>query len=887
MTPERWQQVEEIFQSALDLSPGERASFIAESCTGDDALRAQVEALVAQYDEAGDFIEAPILDYSGFGLGDFPVPNTQPMTESELLTGRLIGAYKFVRELGRGGMGTVYLAVRADSAFRKSVAIKLVKRGMDTDFILRRFRNERQILATLDHPNIARLLDGGTTDDGLPYFIMEYIEGQPLYYYCDVQKLNTAERLHLFCQICSAVAYAHRSFVVHRDIKPSNILVASNGSPKLLDFGIAKLLNPELASDIFSPTATAMRLMTPEYASPEQVRGEPVTPATDIYSLGVLLYELLTGHRPYRLRHRASHEVARVICETDPTHPSVIVTHPDDLLQTDAPSREMSAFEFLFLSRGASPESLRRELAGNLDNIILKCLRKEPEGRYASVEHLCEDITRHLEGRPVFATAYRPAITQAVEAAATKPTNDEESIAVLPLKMLNPVKTDDTGDDYLGIGLADALITRLSNVRSFAVRPTSAVARFSQMDCDPLEVGRELGVGFVLDGRIQKSRERIRVTVQLVSVRHQAPVWAGKFDDDYRDILDIQDSISEQVSEALVPHLTTGERQRLSVRGTNNIEAYEAYLRGRYHWNTFTEEGFAKALTCYYRAIALDPDYALAYTGIADYYNWIGVYAVLPFAESSAAAKEAATKAVELDDTLAEAHSALGFSLLVHDFDWRTADAHHQRAFALNPNYAVGVLWYGYQLTMQGRFEEGIIKARRALELDPFSAFFRHSLGWSYYHARRFEESIAENRKLVAAEPNYAVGHYLFSWLLRHVGAYEEAISEAEKAVALFGRVPYVLTGLGATYAAAGKTGEAQQVLNEINELAKYRYVSPYHLALLYLNLGDKERAFNELERAYAIKDGWLVWLNVEPQLDPLRADARFVNLLRALGFAN
>src|SRR5918998_3356840 len=299
MTPERWKKVEEVFQAALDLPAGERQGFVAEVRAGG--------ADPATNPVTGGFVDPAI--------------------------GRRIGAYRVVREIGRGGMGAVYLAERADGEFRQRVAVKLIKRGMDTDFILRRFRNERQILATLDHPYIARLLDGGTTDDGLPYFVMEYIEGAPLYRYSDERQLAVAERLRLFSMVCDAVNYAHQKLVIHRDIKPSNILVTPGGVPKLLDFGIAKLLNPEFAGEItLDPTATAMRLMTPEYAAPEQVRGEPVSPATDVYSLGVLLYEILTGHRPYRLRNRSPHEMARVICEEEPPHPSVRISSPEDLL---------------------------------------------------------------------------------------------------------------------------------------------------------------------------------------------------------------------------------------------------------------------------------------------------------------------------------------------------------------------------------------------------------------------------------------------------------------------------------------------------------------------------------------------------------------------------
>ncbi|HYJ47567.1 MAG TPA: serine/threonine-protein kinase, partial [Pyrinomonadaceae bacterium] len=498
MTPERWKKIEDVFQTAVDLPEVERHRYIAEACAGDEELREQVEVLVTQHDEAGDFIEAPALAITDFRNAATPAADS-PTTDTyeDPVIGRHVGAYRVVREIGRGGMGAVYLAERADSEFRRRVAIKLIKRGMDTDFILRRFRKERQILASLDHPNIARLLDGGTTDDGLPYFVMEYIEGLPIYRFCDEHRLTIPERLRLFRQVCDAVHYAHRHMVIHRDIKPSNIQVTSDGVPKLLDFGIAKLLNPEIADITFDPTATAMRLMTPEYASPEQVEGHAVTTTTDVYSLGVLLYELLTGHRPYSFFNRSPHEIARVICEEKPTHPSVVIARPYDLLPVQTPGVETATLEYLFISRGATVERLQKELAGDLDNIVMKALRKEPDDRYQSVENLREDITHFIEGRPVSApSVFNEAAYSTTTVIHETPTG-EKSIAVLPLQILDARSGEDTGDDYLGVGLADALITRLSNVHRFIVRPTSSVLRYQSGEIDPMRAARDLGVNFI------------------------------------------------------------------------------------------------------------------------------------------------------------------------------------------------------------------------------------------------------------------------------------------------------------------------------------------------------------------------------------------------------
>src|SRR5512132_478265 len=596
MTPERWRQVEEIFQAALDLSPGERTRYVSEVCAEDSELKRDVEVLLSQYDSAGELLEEPIYGNTELNMLESFVEEQDPML------GRRLGSYRIDREIGRGGMGAVYESSRADNEFHKRAAIKLVQRGMDTDFILRRFRKERQILAALDHPHIGGLLDGGTTEDGLPYFVMEYIEGQPLYSYCDTHQLNITERLKLFRSICDAVHYAHQKQVVHRDIKPSNVLVTSEGIPKLLDFGIAKLLNPQLAGDItHDPTATAMRLMTPEYASPEQVQGAPTTPTTDVYSLGVLLYELLTGHRPYRLVNRAPHEIARVICEEEPVAPSVIITRPEDLLPHLAVAGdEVTTLKQLFSTRNASMESLRRDLSGDLDTIMMRALRKEPEWRYQTAEQLRDDIARYLDGVAVSDLPDSPRTNRTV---LTEPIQTENSLAVLPLKLLDTGSGSDSGADYLGTGLADVLITRLSAVRRFAVRPTSSVLRYGAQT-DPLLAGRELGVAFVLDGRLRRAGDRIRVTIQLLSVRDGTAMWAEQFDEKFTDVLSLEDAISSRVAEAIIPHLTGDERIRLAKRGTNNPQAHEAYLRGRFYWNTFTEDGFARAIVCYHQAIA-------------------------------------------------------------------------------------------------------------------------------------------------------------------------------------------------------------------------------------------------------------------------------------------
>src|SRR4051812_3445504 len=340
---ERWARVKELFEAAVEIDPSQRAALLAKECDGDSALREEVESLLKSDEQADDFIEQPAC---AIPLDLFP-DNME-----ELVAGRQFGSYKIIREIGRGGLGAVYLAARADDEYRKEVAIKIIRRGLDTDDIIRRFRNERQILAQLDHPNIARLIDGGTTDDGLPYFVMEYVNGKPITAYCDANALPTTERLTLFRKVCAAMTYAHQNLVIHRDLKPSNILVTQEGEPKLLDFGIAKLLGP--GDELFTQTIPALRVMTPEYASPEQVKGDRIMTTSDVYSLGVLLYELLTGQRPYRLKTRTPEEISRAITTQEPERPSTAVAKADQ-----------SKFE----------NRKSKILRGDLDNIVLMAMR--------------------------------------------------------------------------------------------------------------------------------------------------------------------------------------------------------------------------------------------------------------------------------------------------------------------------------------------------------------------------------------------------------------------------------------------------------------------------------------------------------------------------------
>jgi eukaryotic-like serine/threonine-protein kinase len=878
MTPERWKKVEEIFNAAVEKSAQERPLFLDETCGEDSQLRGEVERLLALDQEAGDFIEAPIAVSQITHLVDFPFTE-----QTFTLIGQQIGAYLLEREIGRGGMGAVYLATRADNEFSKRVAIKLVKRGMDTDFIIRRFRNERQILANLDHPNIARLLDGGTTQDGLPYFVMEYIEGLPLTRFCDLNRLTVVERLRLFVQICAAVHYAHQQFVIHRDIKPGNILVTGDNNPKLLDFGIAKILTEDSMQDPLEHTATAMRLMTPVYASPEQARGELVTHASDQYSLGVLLYELLTGHRPYKLRNHLPHEIALIICEVQPEKPSLAIRQIEEVATQDGKEALITP-ELVSYNRSTSIAELQSALAGGLDDIIMQALSKDIAQRYPSVEKLAEDISQYLAGRPISAPVYTSmAQTRAYEDSFEDSQSSHNSIAILPLKLLNFSDEDDTGGNFLQIGLADALITRLSNVRSLTVRPTASVLKYSREESDALAAGRELNVNYVLDGRILKAGERIRVTVQLINIKTAAPQWAAQFDEKYTDILELQDSISEQVVQAITQKLSGEERQQMAKHGTNNIAAYEAYLRGRYHWNTYTEAGLARAITCFYEAIALDENFAAAYSGVADYHAWLGMTSVLPPEECFLAAKDAATRALALDDKLAEAYASLGIATWAYDWDFQESERLLKKALELNNNYAQAHEWYAYVCASQDRYEEAVTSMNRALQIDPLSPSLLTMMSFILYNAGEFEGALTAIERALELDPNYYIALQAGGWTYTATGETEKAIAMARKGVEISGRTPITLWSLTCTLFLAGEKEEARRWLDELLEMSERRYIPAYYFTVIYTIFDEFDKAFEHLEKAFEQRIFWIFWLPKGPQLQPLRQDERFAGYLKRL----
>jgi serine/threonine protein kinase/TolB-like protein len=872
MTPELWERLKEIFQGALEESPEEREAFLDKVCR-DPELRTEAGKLLAAHDQASTFIEtSPV---SGLAAAQ-----AEPAPESWV--GRRIGAYRLLAEIGRGGMGAVYLAEREDGEYHKQVAIKLVKEG-DSESVVRRFRQERQILADLEHPNIARLLDGGRTDGGIPYFVMEHVDGQPIDAYCESGNLSVAPRLDLFRTVCSAVGHAHAKLVVHRDLKPSNILVTTAGTPKLLDFGIAKLLNPAPWSE---RTVTGACLMTPAYASPEQVGGEAVTPASDIYSLGVLLYRLLAGRGPYRVTSDLPHELARAICEEDPRSPSA----------------------------SASP-AIRKELSGDLDAIVLKALRKEPWRRYASVDELSEDIRRHREGRPVMARkdglAYRArrfmgrnraatlmaaamvasaALSSAVlyqrsRAGSAPPTRPGPitSLAVLPIVNLS----HDPEQEFFADGMTDALITDLSRIGSLRVVSRTSVMGFKGTHKPLPQIARELNVDGVVEGSVLRSSDRVRITVQLIRAADDRHLWANSYEQELHDILALQGGAAQAIAGEINGRLTAQEQVRLTSRPPVNPDAYLAYVRGRYFWNRRNEESLKTAIGYFDEALRLDPTYAPAYSGLADSYFYRGYgFGLLPPREAMPKARAAALKALELDDTLAEAHTSLAIVRFFYDWDWPGAEQEFRRAIQLNPNYATAHHGYAVFLAAMHRWDDSVAEARRALEVDPLSLPVNHILGEMLRRSGRYDEAIDQFKKTLELDPSYALAHSNLGVAFERKGMEKQAVEEMIKGKALSGESATSVEELRRAYERGGMRSFRRKEL----ELAKAGWNGWHGAALviagLHDYLGEADEAMQWLEKAYLARSGGLVWIDMDYKdgWKGRRSDPRFANLLRRIG---
>ena len=854
MTPERWQRVKALFEAARTAPQLERERLLSEAEDADTA--AHVRELLEAYDHANDFLEEPALATSADVMEEQIV---SPMV------GARLGAYRITRQVGEGGMGVVYEAARDDGQFEQRVAIKILRSWKLSGMDISRFRAERQILARLDHPNIARLLDGGSTADGLPYYAMEFVEGELLDNFCRGRPVT--ERLELFRKICDAVEYAHRRGIIHRDLKPANIIVTRSGIPKLLDFGIAKVLEGPGAR---IRTLTLNRAVTPYYASPEQLKGEPLTPTSDVYSLGVILYELLTGAHPHRTTSDAIHVVAAAICEQDP----------------EPPGRRVET----------------KTWTKDLDAVVMKAMNRNPAGRYFSAAELSDEIARYLEHQPVLARVearhwtgrrvkqrwWMAAAALAVLAAAAviyfvarpKPI---DSLAVVPFVNVG----GDPNAEYLSDGITENLINNLSQLPKLRVVPRSVVFNYKGREKDPRDIGRDLHVRAILTGRVVRRGGSLNVQTELVDVKEVSQLWGQQYERKFTEILAVQEDIAKQVSEKLHLRPSGAQQKQLAKRYTENTEAYQLYLQGRYYWNRRTEELLKKANDYFQQAINKDPRYGLAYAALAQSYALFGFYEVNSPADSCPKAKAAASRALEIDENLVDAHAALGWIKMSCDWDWSGSGQEFQRALAINPNDATTRNWHGAYLEAIGRLQDTLAEARRAKDDEPLNLINNASLGRVLHFAGRDEEAIEQLRKTIEIDPGFIESHLYLGWVYEGKGLFTEAIAEFQQAVTLSGGHPRYLSALAHTYAVSGQTKLAEGSLAELKAQQKQRYISPYEIAVVYAGLKQTDEAFRYLELAYQDRSWWLVRFRIDPRFDGIRRDPRYQDLLRRMYLAS
>ena len=794
-----------------------------------------------------------------------------------LAPGTKLGPYEIVAELGAGGMGRVFRA--RDMRLGREVAVKVLAERLANDAGARaRFEREAKAVAKLSHPNILALYDVGV-DRGISYAVTELLTGQTLRQQLREAALPWRKAVEHALAIANGLAAAHAKGIIHRDLKPGNIILTADGVVKILDFGLARL-DPSVASpdDADESTRTLVTrpgvvLGTVNYMSPEQVQGRPTDARSDIFSFGCVLYELITNRRPF---------------ETDSaveTMAAVLRHHPPE------------------------PGTVGADSPPELDRVITRCLEKRPDDRFHSARDLAFTLGTVLNP-PESSTA-----TAAATAATPRPRRlfpfvavgvilaillivatagrwfdrtpepvgpgPIRSIAVLPLDNLS----GDPEEDYFADGMTEALITDLAKIG--ALRPISrtSVMRYKGTDKTLPEIARELNVDAVVEGTVFRADQRVRVTAQLIPAGTDTPIWAERYDRDLRDVLTLQSELARAIAQAIRIAVTPEETSRLARARRVDPEAHKAYLLGRHFWNRRTEKGFHQAIDHFNQAIEKDPTYAPPYAGLADSYNLLGVYGYLSPQQAFPKAKIQATKALEIDDTLGEAHASLAWAEMVYDWDWSGAERHFQRAIDLNPGYATGHHWYSAFLSATRRNDEAITEIERAWELDPLSPTINAIRAAAFHYARRYDQAIERGHRALDIYPKFALTHFWLGQAYEKKGMLVQAIDHHQQAVTHSSRGPLYLHGLGHVYAVANRRGEATEILHELQAPSGPRYVSPYGIALIHYGLGENDQVFEWLEKAYQERDPSLYGLNFLPVWDGLRLDKRFVSLLPRMNF--
>jgi serine/threonine-protein kinase len=788
------------------------------------------------------------------------------------MIGTRIGAYEVIAGLGAGGMGEVYRA--HDTKLGRDVAIKLLPPLFTSDpDRLARFEREARVLASLNHPHIGAIY-GLEDAAGVPALVLELVEGDTLADRIARGPIPFAEARSIARQLTDALDAAHAKGIVHRDLKPANIKITPEGAVKVLDFGLAKAgssdESPEAATAITVATRDGLILGTTAYMSPEQARGRPVDKRTDVWAFGCVLFEMLTGRRPFAGE-----------------------TTPDTIAA--------------ILEREPDWSSLPAGTAEGVRHLLKRCLEKDSKNRLGNIGDARVDLDRAsspASPEPTHGASHRrvglrtaaAAVAIAIGTGAVLrllPTAGEASRSIAILPFANTSGNADT--DYLSDGITESLINTLSQVPDVAVMSRNAVFRFKGRDTDAQAAGQTLKVQSVVTGRVVQRGDELSVSVELIDVRDNRQIWGEQYNRKLLDVLAVQEDISTEIAEKLRFRLTSDNRQRLTRRYTQNTEAYQLYLRGRYHWNKKTADGFLKGIDYFKQAIDIDPNYAPAYAALAAVYNNLANYnfAMVPPREAWSKAKAAAEKAIAIDDTLASAHTSLALVAYQWEWDWATADKEFKRALALDPGsastYEPGPSstnhWYAHYLMTMGRTEESSRAGQRALQLDPVDLANNSHQGWHYLFLRQYGRAIEPLQRTIALNPNFPLARWYLGMTHEQTGSFDEAISQFETCVRLTADSPSMLALLGHAYAAAGRKSDAHAMLVRLGALSKEKYVPPYPIAVIHAALGERDQAIEWLENAYEGRDSWMNYLHLDPRLDGLRADPRFVNLVGRMRF--
>ncbi len=856
MNPKRWEQIESVYHSALQREAAQRPAFLDEVCSGDPMLRREVESLLSYDEPAKSFIEEPAIGVAARQMAE---------DHSIQLIGRQVGSYRILARLGAGGMGEVYLA--EDPILDRKVAIKFLSLGSQTDEKARaRLIREAQAAAKLDHPNVCAIHEVGRHQDQ-SFIVMQYIEGETLAAGIKGGPLNLAESLDKAIQIAGALSEAHSHGIIHRDIKPQNIMITRRGQVKVLDFGLAKLERGELSPQSDAQTQTLLTQPgtipgTVPYMSPEQLRDEALNAGTDIFSLGVVLYEMLTGHRPFAANSPA--ESINAILEHEPPP----------------------------LTRFAEvPEELQR--------IVSKCLEKNRERRYHSARDLASDLTvvlRTLDADNVetrgSATGLRPAENRRARtrrwlfAAAAlliigiavgvlllrTPAGTVDSLAVLPFT----IDDADPNLEYLGEGIPERVINKLTELQGLKVIARASSFKYKGAAVDMQFVGRELGVRAVLSGRVARHGENLSISADLVDISDNRQLWGGQYVVRESELQGLEGRISQTISETLRLKLTGSEKQRLARRYTDNPEAYQLYLKGRFYWSKLTVDSVQKAIEQFQQAIQKDSSFALAHAGLADGYSYTG---------RSAEARNAAVEALRLDDSLGEAHASLGWIKFLYDWDWHGAEAEMRRGIELSPNYPAAHHWYAVLLGNMGRHDEAIQEAKRAQDLDPISPIITVTSALAYLLARQYPEAASELNKSLEMDPGFSAARGVLAIVYEQTEKYQEAIDEFQKVLEQSGNNPIVRANvraaMGRVYGHWGRRTEAIRILNEVSLQPE---VTPYIVAQIHAALGNRQHALEWLDRAYQAHDLNLPSVKEDRTFDSLHQEPRFIELVRKVG---